>query len=211
MLSLNAGAAGVQGRHRHHPQTSQTQQTPIDKQSGIAAQAADSAATQGIEAFSDTSSVAVPSSTDTAYQAQNTTIDLDDGSFSHEVIKRILGGTIGIGGTLIAITIVLAVLLCMLAPFIVLAFFLRYLIKRHNSKVSLAEKAMETGSPLPNALASESPESANYYLQRGIRNTAIGVGLLIMFAIWDSSLLMGIGALVACYGLGQIVIAKKTK
>lgn len=209
MLSLNAGAAGVQPRHRHHPQTEQLT-TPANKPID-GALPADTAHGNGIELYSDTSSVAMPVSADSVYDSQSYSFNMDDNSVASEIVRSILDGTIGVGGALIAITVVLGILLCLLAPWIVLIFLFRYLINRHNSKVSLAEKAMETGAPLPHGVEPVNQDSSNYYLRRGIKNAAIGVGLVIMFGIWGSDMLMGIGAVVACYGLGQIIIAKKAK
>lgn len=39
-----------------------------------------------------------------------------------------------------------------------------------------------------------------------MRNAFLGAGLCVMFLIWDSDFLAGIGALVLLYGLGQAVI-----
>jgi hypothetical protein len=209
-LALNAGAAGVQPRHRHHPPTEQVDPAQTKQPSALAS-AVDSSDTEGIEAYSDTTSAAVAGGVDSVYQSSpddsSTSIDFD----THPLLRKILGGTIGVGGTLIAVVVVLAILLCVLAPFIVLIFLLRYLINRHNNRVTLAEKAMETGQPIPDNLKPVDTGSAEFYRQKGIKNTAIGVGLFIMFWIWDSGLLMGIGALVACYGIGQIIIGKTSK
>ncbi len=88
---------------------------------------------------------------------------------------------------------------------------IRYFINRHNNRVSLAEKAMETGQPIPDEVKSEPAYSPDYYWKKGIKNVAIGLGMAIMFSIWDADVLAGIGALVACWGAGQMIIAKTTK
>ncbi len=210
MLALNAGATSVQPRHRHHPPTVQVDPAKPQSPSALAA-TTDSVDSEGIEAFSDTSSTAKAGSEDSVYQTSSydssNDIDLD----SYPLLRKILGGTIGVGGTLIAVIVVLGILLCLLAPFIVVIFLIRYLINRHNNQVTLAEKAMETGQPIPEGIKPINTGTAEFYRQRGIKNAAIGVGLFIMFWIWDSGLLMGIGALVACYGIGQIIIGKTSK
>ena len=123
----------------------------------------------------------------------------------------LVGGTIGVGGVVIAILIILALLVFALAPFILLVLLLKYLINRHNSKVSLAEKSMETGVPIPDELKPAPTDSPGYYKRKGIMNIAVGVGLTLMFSVWGSDVLVGVGLLIACLGVGQLVIAKTTK
>lgn len=48
----------------------------------------------------------------------------------------------------------------------------------------------------------------NKQWQKGVRNTALGVGLIFLFLCIRAEELAGIGILVACCGLGQMVIAK---
>lgn len=198
LFALNASAAGVQPRHRHHPQvaindsTSQNNSTSQDE----------------IEAFSDTTNTSLVGTEDTVYTSE---IYNDDESKVEEFITGILGGTIGVGGVIIAVLVILALLLCALAPFILIALIIRYLIKRHNNNVTLAEKAMETGQPIPEELKPLTPESPDYYKRKGIKNIAIGVGLALMFFVWDAELLAGVGLLIACWGIGQVVIAKTSK
>lgn len=198
LFALNASATGVQPRHRHHPQveindsTSQNNSTSQDE----------------IEAFSDTTNTSVAGTEDTVYTSE---IYNHDESKMEEFITGILGGTIGVGGVIIAVLVILALLLCALAPFILIALIIRYLIKRHNNNVTLAEKAMETGQPIPEELKPLTPESPDYYKRKGIKNIAIGVGLALMFFVWDAELLAGVGLLIACWGIGQVIIAKTSK
>lgn len=198
LFALNASAAGVQPRHRHHPQveinnaTSQTDSTLQDE----------------IEAFSDTTNTSLAGAEDTVYTSNTYS---DDESTIEELITGIVGGTIGVGGVIIAVLIILALLLCALAPFILVALVIRYLIKRHNNNITLAEKAMETGQPIPEELKPLTPDSPDYYKRKGIKNIAIGVGLTLMFFVWDAKLLAGVGLLIACWGIGQVIIAKTSK
>lgn len=60
-----------------------------------------------------------------------------------------------------------------------------------------------TAAPAPKA-----PAPIDYWA-KGVKNTSIGVGLIIMGMIIETSALAGIGFLVACYGIGQIVISRK--
>jgi hypothetical protein len=205
LFTLSAQATGVTPRHRHHPSTEQVAAQPKSQPT------TDNATNdEGIEAYSDTTSV-----DSTATDSTMTTV-VDDYDVTtpanqvDDVIDQIADGTGWKGATLLIIAL-LCVIIFLLAPIIIVALILRYLLKRHNQKVDLAEKAIAAGQPIPNDALPEIPASTNYYLNRGIRNTAIGLGLCIMFAIWDSEFLQGIGALVACIGIGQVIIAKINK
>ncbi|MGI6244090.1 MAG: DUF6249 domain-containing protein [Prevotella sp.] len=193
LFALNTSATVVQPQHRHHPQV----------------EIADTTSQDEIEAFSDTTDTSLVGTKDTVY----TSISYDDEveSKMDRFISKLVGGTIGVGGVIIAVLVILALLLCALAPFILIALIIRYLINRHNNSVTLAEKAMETGQPIPDELKPLTPESPDYYKRKGIKNIAIGVGLALMFFIWDSDMLAGIGLLIACWGIGQVIIAKTTK
>lgn len=210
MLSLHVGAVTVQPRHRHHPVAGQAAPAASDK-SAATAQDADKASGEEIEAFSDTSSVA--GQEDTTYTSQPSTDTDEDVAdlVDDNVISKIFSGTVGVGGVVVAILVILAMLLFLLAPFIVVIMLLRYLLKRHNSRVALAEKAMETGQPIPDGMKEMASESPEYYKRKGIKNIAIGIGLLLMFSIWKAEMLSGIGLLIACWGVGQVIIAKTTK
>lgn len=195
MLSLHAGAAGVQPRHRHHATVT----------------AVDSTAKEAVEAFSDTTSADLAGSEDTVYTSQSVADDWETTTPAEEFFGKLIGGTLGAGGVIIVILVLLAILLCALAPFVVLALLIRYFINQHNNRVALAQKAMETGQPIPDEMKPLRPESSDYYLKRGVRNIALGVGLALMFGIWGADMLAGIGLLVACLGVGQVVIAKISK
>lgn len=112
------------------------------------------------------------------------------------------------GIVILAVICVLAVLLFFLAPLIIVILLIRYFIKRNNARVALAEKAMETGQPIPDELKSADRQSSEYLRRRGIRNIALGLGLLAMFSFWHSSTLQGIGALIAIYGCGQYFLSR---
>ena len=100
------------------------------------------------------------------------------------------------------------IFLFLMSPVIIILFIIRYLIKRHNDRVILAQKAMETGQPVPADVA-PSPKRTNEDLWRkGINNAAIGVGLMLMFWWMGTKEIAGVGALVLCMGIGQMFIAR---
>ncbi len=195
LLALGANAQIPQPRHRHH--------APVE--------IADTTLKDAIEVYSDTTATDLAGSEDTTYTYVATDDDMVTESVFEHFMDNLVGGTIGAGGVIIAIIIILAILLCALAPFIIAILIIRYFINRHNNRVSLAQKAMETGQPIPEDMKPMVDESPEYYKKKGIKNIAIGVGLAIMFGIWDADMLAGIGILIACWGIGQLVIAKTTK
>ena len=162
----------------------------------------------GIEAYSDTASWDAASAADSTYYASTPYMDddLDDfGSFV-DFYKPLFG----MGGIAIAVIVCLLVLLFLAAPLIAVILIVRHLIKQRNDRIALAEKALEHGQPIPSQLCEQALDTNEALWRKGIRNVSIGVGMIVMFYIWSSSMLMGIGALVACYGVGQLVIVRTT-
>lgn len=203
LLAIGINGATAQGHHRHHqPVTGVT--TSVDSLN------------QGVEAYSDTTSVAsAPADSMAEDSGYNAAADDDaywDDADSDFVVEEIpswlrnLGGSVG--DTAIVIVVIFSVLFFILLPVIIVIMVLRHIIKRHNDKVALAEKAVENGQPIPEELMHANRQSPEYLWKAGIRHVAMGVGLMVMFAIWGSETLMGIGGLLVCLGVGQLVMAK---
>lgn len=205
LLTLGTLQLNAQPKHRHHAVAAVVDST--------AAAPAD----EGVEAYSDTTSLA-DNDAQADYEDETVTVpttrvshnpdDYDDPISWLESFKNV---SLGFGGIMLAILIVLLVLLLVFSPIIIIAIILRYLIRRHNDQVTLAEKAMETGTPIPDELMPVDKQSDEYLRRRGIRNICIGVGMAIMFGIWDASMLEGVGFLVLCYGIGQVLIAHSSQ
>ena len=186
-------------KHRYHPTTQQ-----VDKQASPAAQASAAQDDEAIAAYSDTTA------TDTSDYA-----DVDDNDAYHS--KYSLGnyddpfdfiGSVFGGGALSVIIIFCIIfgLLFVFAPLIIVFLVIRYLIRRHNDRMKLAEMAMEKGINVPESDRPIDKQSDEYLVKRGLRNAFLGAGLCAMFAWWDADFLAGIGALVFFYGLGQTLI-----
>ena len=197
-LSLTLGTIAVNAgpKHRHHP---------------VATVVADSSNT-GIEAYSDTSSVA--DSEDVAYD-EPIYMDHDSDSDWEDVavdrfLRHLFAGTVGTGGVLLAIVIVIFLFLLLLSPFIILALIIRFMLKKHNDRVTIAQQAMASGQPIPEAVKPVNKETDSFLWQKGVKNVSLGAGLALFFYFLGASPLVGIGLLVACLGVGQIYVAKKT-
>ncbi len=204
-------------RHRHHPGATTTT-TKVDNK---ATQKADSA--NAIEAFSDTTSAVAD--VDTTSTNATYTYDMDDDDWEENVrdipfklMSQIF--SFGIWGIVIILLILVLAFAIMLLPLVLLALIVRWFIKRHNDDVARNETADNTtdnsavnSTAIPHsqptaAPASKAPAPIDYWA-KGVKNTSIGVGLVIMGMLIKSTALVGIGFLVACYGIGQIVISRK--
>ena len=200
MMTLGTMVVNAQPKHRHHAVAAQT------------AVAADTTAKDEIEAFSDTTSVAEENSTvPRVYVDDDFDFVSDDFEDIPDWLVNFLGGSVGVvGGIFLILMLIIAVFLA-LAPFIAIVLILRYLIRRHNDRVMLAQKAMETGQPIPEELVPTDKQSDEYLRRRGIRNIWIGIGMGMMFGIWGADMLTGVGVLVLCYGIGQVMIARSSR
>lgn len=185
-------------RHRHTPRT-----TVVD----------DTKADNGIEAYSDTSSTA--EQLDTA--DCSTTADADDindsnrfdpSRFSDPFSWFAFLGTSGFVGILLTILLLGVGLLFLFMPLIIVLLIIRYLVRRHNDRVRLAEKAMEQGQPLGESEMPLNKKSPDYLWRRGVRNVSIGAGLALFFWFLGADPLVGIGLLVACLGVGQMFMVR---
>ena len=206
LLTLGTVQLNAQPKHRHH----------------AVAAVVDSSATatpddEGIEAYSDTTSLAADDAQadydDEPVTTTNTRVSHNPDDYDDPIswLESFTTVSLGFGGIMLAILVVLLVFLVLLSPIIIIAIVLRYMIRRHNDQVTLAEKAMETGTPIPDELMPVDKQSDDYLRRRGIRNICIGIGMAIMFGIWDASMLEGVGFLVLCYGIGQVLIARSSQ
>ena len=185
-------------RHRHTPRT-----TVVD----------DTKANNVIEAYSDTSSTA--EQLDTAdYSTSDDTDDVNDSNrydpsrFSDPFSWFAFLGTSGFVGILITVLLIGVVLLFLFMPLIIVLLIIRYLVRRHNDRVRLAEKAMEQGQPIGEGDMPLNKKSPDYLWRRGVRNVSIGAGLALFFWFLGADSLVGIGLLVACLGVGQMFMVR---
>lgn len=166
---------------------------------------------QGLEAYSDTGSVITSQAADSAnvvavtYPSHRTWDDIDNPLDFFVVLEHL-----GWVGVLLAIIITFLVVLFALAPFIIIGLLIYWMIKRHNDKVRLAERAMMTGQPILSDVTPSSVSSDEMLWRKGIKNTALGLGLVFLFYFLSADPLVGIGWLVVCCGVGQMVMARSS-
>ena len=198
-------------KHRYHPTAQQVdQQHPQEKTAdGKTASAEQKASAQDdgpLEAYSDTAcaDTAINDACDyddtRAYHSKYSLENYDD---PFDFIGSVFGsGMLGV----VVIFCVIFGLLFILAPLIVFILLIRYLLRRHNDRIKLAEMAMEKGINVPESDRPIDKQSDEYLVKRGLRNVFLGAGLCAMFSWWSVDFLAGIGALIGFYGLGQTLI-----
>ena len=178
--------------------------TPSTEQVGKSANTSEE-----LEAYSDTTSV--DSADDDAYAEDDDPVNYSHSRYSVDNYSDpfdYIGSVFGKGALwCVGIFTVIFTLLFVFAPLLIILLILRYLYRRHNDRMRLAEMAMDKGVNIPESSRPIDRQSSDYLMKRGIRNACLGFGLAIMFGIWGSRLLSGFSALVLCYGVGQILIS----
>ena len=199
-------------RHRHTPRTETAVSTSAAPHSSASKKSqASNNKDEGIEAFSDTSSV--DTSSTTIYNGAGNGAANNPDSFDSDSMNDPLwwlGGSKAsrfLGGTFLVIVVLFGIIIALM-PLIIVALIIRYLVKRDKENIRLAEKAMESGKPLNEEQMPLSKKSPDYMWRRGIRNVSIGVGLMVFFWFLGAESLAGIGGLVACLGVGQMVMVR---
>lgn len=212
LFSLNVGEVSASQKlshRRHQPVATQAHHRATTATTDSVYRA--HANQQGIDAYSDTSSTvdatdSMAQSVTVYHNGKKITSDCDS------IIQAILNGTLGAGGTLLFLVISFCAFVCLLAPFIVFIFLMKFLINRHNKRIELASKAMEKGMPIPELAKPLKSESSEDYWKRGVKNLSLGIGMAIMFSFMhNASIFVGCGLMFACYGIGQMVISKTMK
>ena len=195
MLALAMGITSAMAAPHHRNHLKITSTAVIDTTQG-----------QGVAAYSDTTAAHAHASA--AAIGADDYDDADDLEAAMSTTGGFWHGLSDFNDSMLPFVFIVAILIFLAFPFIVLIVLLRYLFKRSRARMELAQKAIEKGQPIPEGLCGKQAVPAADLWRTGIRNVSIGAGLVLMFAIWGSAFLAGIGALVLCYGVGQLVIVK---
>lgn len=185
----NAPDADAQ-KHRHHP-VAATAATPDD-----------TTPQDEVEAFSDTTDVDTTSQVvyQTGSSSYSYSFDISDEDFVKTLMSE-FGGK-----ELAGVVMVLGVLflLFVLAPVLILFVIFYFIWKNRKERMRLAEAAMQNGQPIPAQLV----EEGDTIRKRGIRQAFLGVGLMVFLGYSAGTVGFGIGVLVTCIGIGNLVIAR---
>lgn len=196
----------AQGKHRHHAAIEQKADAQDDKDENVA--------------YSDTTSTAFGNAADTdvadddaddsagyTYTMSSNPLNMDHFDNPLAFFVALFGA--GFGGIMLALLILLVILLVFLSPLIVVYLIYRLLKSLHNDKVCLTEKAIASGRPIAKSSSTTVYGSTDQELwNKGVKNVALGLGLIMLFGFWGAYALCGIGALIMCLGIGKMVIAR---
>ena len=216
LLTLTAGNEVMAQKHRHNPNVTLNVQDPTtgNKVVSVNVNAADDDTT-GIVAYSDTTSVDTTATVNNIPTSPDwDDFDFDDDDFS-SALKNVLGigvgGALGVGGVILAIILCLFVLLLFLAPIIAIVVVIWLIVRNRNQRLRLAEKAMETGQPIPQEALKTPTVSDDDLKNKGLRNLFLGLGLIACGHFIIGDVLQGIGMVLFFYGIGQTMIARSSK
>ena len=183
-LTLGTVAQAASQKDRHAPAVTATVNSADQPKSD------EQVTDEGIEAYSDTTSAVIDSVADSG-----TYVSVDDSfPFDEEHLDFVEKMFERFGG--------------FFAFLIILALVLWLIFRNRNRRYKLAEKAMETGQPIPQEFIRTEQQTDDYLWKKGIKNTALGLGLVAFFYCLGADPLVGIGWLVALFGVGQAVIAR---
>lgn len=205
----NAHKTAAQRRLEEENRRLEREQEQLEKESENLGAAMEDIADgdDGMEAYSDTSSTSA-----NGYGGGNISVD-DSNRYNPSRITDPFSWiafmcTSSFWGVLLTIFVMVLIFLFFAMPFILLIVIVRYLVRRHNDRVRLAEMAMKQGRPLDEIKMGMSRKSRSYMWRRGVRNLSLGIGLVFFFWCLGAKPFVGIGGLVACMGAGQMFMAR---
>lgn len=120
----------------------------------------------------------------------------------HEGLMELFGGLAGVGAATGGLLIAGLVLLCLFGLpilFVLLIIWLIVRISRRNSAEATAGQAVARDS-------ADGPARDRTLFNKGIRNICLGVGLAVFLGVLMGDLGVGIGVLVACIGIGELLV-----
>ena len=183
MLTLANGSVTMAQKHRH------SQQTVL----------VDSASNNAIEAYSDTTSVVDDADVNDNFDADDT----DDDSVSVLSAMR----DKDIAGIIFVIAVLLIIFV--LSPVLIIVALFYFVNKSRKQKIELAQMAMKNGQAIPEQLLKETKsDDADETYRKGVRQSFLGIGLMIFLYYTSGTIGFGVGALVFCIGLGKIFSSK---
>lgn len=210
LLALGMSAGAASQKHRHHPQTAAVQ---VDS----------TAVPETVEAYSDTASTTTMNeAADEDHKAYIRDAFSDSDA---DMFDRLFGGNEFIALAGMVFTIFVLVIVFLLSPILILITVFYFINKNRRERYKLAQAAVEHGQPIPDGLIAgqkkakqakaeenaSNASGANEDYTTGIRQTFLGIGLMIFFVYLGVSVGIGIGALVTCIGLGKVFVSKTSK
>lgn len=194
--ALSFSATAQTPRHRHNAQTVQTAVKPD---------------TAAATAFSDTTSTATTDEDSADYDEEDAPqvtkkVNFTDVEDPFQLIGYLT--TLSVGGVIIAIFFIILCIVTVSSPFVFLALIIYWVMHRKNREYNMVEKAIENGQPIPEGVLHKATADKEWVWQRGIKSIAIGAGIAVFGIFMRESFFLAVGAIFACWGIGQCVIAR---
>lgn len=173
--------------------------------------AVDTSHVDEVEAFSDTTSLDSSTAIIPSMPIDNDFDGFDDDEFFDNKGFSALWENNGEG--IMGMFFVLAVLfiLFVLSPIVVIGLILWFIYKSRQNRMRLAEMAMKNGQPIPDELVSTKPASDGDLREKGVRQVFLGIGLTFLLGWVAGKVGAGIGILVLCIGLGNLLISRSAR
>lgn len=224
-LSTSTTMTAAEQSHRHTPRTTMVDNKSKQQAATDSAEAAKAAQNDATVAYSDTTSTDDEWEDDnqpSAYRMQWESGNDKELEFAERIIDKV-------GGSITALVAISAIIF-VFAPVILLIVILYFINRNRRDRIRLAEKCIEHGQPIPGSekivyrdaqcsskKTTQSTESQtiifdNDLKAKGVKHIAIGLGLMVCcLSFWHNDFLGGIGFLIACYGGGQLYMARGMK
>ena len=118
----------------------------------------------------------------------------------HEGLAKLMGGLAGVGAATGGLLIAALVLFCIFGLPILAIILIIWLIVRASRRSS-----NNTGQAvMQNEIDATGRDRALF--NKGVRNVCLGIGLAIFLGIWMGDFGVGIGVLVVCIGIGELLV-----
>ena len=118
-----------------------------------------------------------------------------------EKFGNLLGGMIGGGAALGGLLITGLVLLCVFGlPLLVIALIVWLIIRLVRKSPTAASTSQATATSM------DEQSRDRTLFNKGVRNVCLGIGLAIFLGMWIGDFGVGVGALVACIGIGELLV-----
>lgn len=193
LLALTIGMEAAAQKHRH---------TPREQEELV-----DSTNKDAVEVFSDTTSADQTGGGAAVGDNWDEWDDDDDFASAMSQINKELGVE-GMAGLLFVLAVLFIIFV--LAPVLIIVVLFYFINRNRKQRLRLAQQAMEQGQPIPDRLLEAQADPDEEY-KRGMRQFFVGVGLMFFLGFAAGEVGWGIGALVACIGLGKIAASKLGK
>lgn len=203
VLALGMSATAQKTLHRHNPQVVNGANGAPDEEI-----VAYSDTTNAVSAGADNATDSIDESyTATSGRGLDDSKSFDDVSDPFELIAYLLERS-GMRGVFIAALVVLLCILTVLSPFIMVALIIYFVMGNRNRKYKIIEKAVESGQPIPHEILRDNNGSNDRLWGKGIRNAAVGIGIVAFGLVISADFFTGVGWIVFFYGVGQAVVAR---